>query len=149
MLMNTWQDPVPDIIQRFLILFKLFILLYSFYVKFICNSRFTKPPDHMNALIEFLTILPEEINNKRLKLGQNRRDQLKSIFKQSSFYIIQFLEVNLKSYLENASKVNTNSKMRLIYKCFASWIEEKLIEPQLIVNHEVGDSYLQPFAYAK
>ena len=51
----------------------------------------------MNALIEFLTILPEEINNKRLKLGQNRRDQLKTVFSQSSSYIIQFLEASLKT----------------------------------------------------
>jgi len=38
MLMNTWTNPLPEIIQRF-----------------------TKPPDRMNALIEFLTILPEEV----------------------------------------------------------------------------------------
>lgn len=90
----------------------------------------------MNALIEFLTILPEEINNKRLKLGQNRRDQLKCIFKESSVYIMQFLEANLKTYLDSShlDASQLNSKLRLIYKCFSSWIEEKLIEPNLIVN---------------
>jgi len=90
----------------------------------------------MNALIEFLTILPEEINNKRLKLGQNRRDQLRIIFKQSSIYITQFLDANLKVYLENTllSPSQLNTKLKLIYKCYSSWIEEKLIEPNLIVN---------------
>lgn len=90
----------------------------------------------MTALLEFLTILPEEINNKRLKLGQNRRDQLKCIFKQSSIYIIQFLEASLKSYLESPlfDATQLNDKKRLIYKCFSSWIDEKLVEPNLIVN---------------
>jgi transportin-3 len=112
MLMNSWENPVPEIIQRF-----------------------TKPPDCMNALIEFLTILPEEINNKRLKLGQNRRDQLRFIFKNSSLYIIQFLEANLKTCLDNQLLTsNNNSKIRLIYKCLSSWIDEKLIEPNLIAN---------------
>jgi transportin-3 len=101
--------------------------------------RFTKPPDRMTSLIEFLTILPEEINNKRLKLGQNRRDQLKSIFKQSSIYIMQFLEANLTVILEGSgvesiATSNNNNKLRLIYKCLSSWIEEKLIEPNLLVN---------------
>ncbi len=38
MLMGSETNPVPEIIQRF-----------------------NKPPDRMNALIEFLTILPEEV----------------------------------------------------------------------------------------
>jgi len=116
MLMNSWQNPVPEIIQRF-----------------------TSPPDRMNALIEFLTILPEEINNKRLKLGQNRRDQLKTIFTNSSSYIIQFLEASLKNYVSqpepDADK--QNRKIRHIFKCFSSWIEEKLIEPNLIVSSQL------------
>lgn len=88
----------------------------------------------MNALIEFLTILPEEINNKRLKLGQNRRDQLKAIFSQSSSYIIQFLEASLNSFLEHpeAEPHKQSKKIRGIYKCLASWIEEKLVDPSLI-----------------
>lgn len=116
MLMSSWENPVPEIIQRF-----------------------TNPPDRMNALIEFLTILPEEINNKRLKLGQNRRDQLKTIFSQSSSYIVQFLEASLKNYLDNpeADVLKQNKKIRYIYKCFSSWIEEKLVEPRLISSSQL------------
>jgi hypothetical protein len=93
----------------------------------------------MNALIEFLTILPEEINNKRLKLGQNRRDHLKNLFSNSSGYIIEFLEASLKNEL-SASANSYDSlqiKLRLIYKCFASWIEEKLIDPSSIVDSQL------------
>lgn len=116
MLMNSWENPVPEIIQRF-----------------------TNPPDRMNALIEFLTILPEEINNKRLKLGQNRRDELKTIFNNSSSYIIQFLEASLKTYVENPEldAAKQNKKIRLIYKCFSSWIEEKLVEPSMIASSQL------------
>ena len=110
--------------------------MFIFIFKYI---RFTKPPDRMNALIEFLTILPEEINNKRLKLGQNRRDHLKNLFSNSSGYIIEFLEASLKNEL-SASANSYDSlqiKLRLIYKCFASWIEEKLIDPSSIVDSQL------------
>ncbi len=127
-----------------------FYLIISFYY---CKlkKRFTKPPDRMNALIEFLTILPEEINNKRLKLGQNRRDQLKCLFKQSSIYILQFLEASLQSFLENSplDSGQLSNKLRLIYKCFSSWIEEKLIEPQLIANSPLFAYLFQIFFQAE
>ncbi len=128
--MNSWQNPVPEIIQRF-----------------------SKPPDRMHALIEFLTILPEEINNKRLKLGQNRRDQLRSIFSNSSSYIIQFLEESLKKFVENATQTNDPSvyqnKIKLVYKCFASWIEERLIDPNIIVNSQLLATLFQIFVRFK
>lgn len=113
MLMSSWENPVPEIIQRF-----------------------AKPPDRMEALIEFLTILPEEINNKRLKLGQNRRDQLKKVFSNSSAYIIQFLEASLNSPVDNPN-FKPEKKTRLIYKCFSSWIEEQLIDPKQIVTSQL------------
>ena len=99
----------------------------------------------MNALIEFLTILPEEINNKRLKLGQNRRDQLKNIFSNSSGYIIEFLEASLKNELASLthSSDSLQVKLRLIYKCFASWIEEKLVHPSSIVNSQLFSHLFQ------
>ncbi len=101
-------------------------------------NRFTKPPDRMNALIEFLTILPEEINNKRLKLGQNRRDHLRGLFSNSSAYIVEFLEASLKNELVTQHTYESlQVKLRLIYKCFSSWIEEKLIDAKLIVNSQL------------
>ena len=90
----------------------------------------------MEALVEFLTILPEEINNKRLKLGQNRRDQLKKVFSNSSAYIIQFLEASLNSPVDNPN-FKAEKKTRLIYKCFSSWIEEQLIDPKQIVTSQL------------
>lgn len=125
MLMSSWQNPVPEIIQRF-----------------------TNPPDRMHALIEFLTILPEEINNKRLKLGQNRRDQLRTIFSNSSNYIVQFLEESLIRFVETASTTDPlvyQNKIRLVYKCFSSWIEEKLIEPNLINSSKLLAMLFQIF----
>jgi transportin-3 len=147
MLMNTWTNPLPEIIQRF-----------------------TKPPDRMNALIEFLTILPEEvniqtiffylyqdwinrliklhkINNKRLRLGQNRRDHLKVLFSNSSAYIIEFLEANLSNCLEILRNDHDQyqHKLQLIYKCFSSWIEEKLIDTNLIVNSKLFVHLFQIF----
>lgn len=119
MLMNTWHNPLPDIIQRF--------------------SKYSQE-GISNVLIEFLTILPEEISNKRLKLGQNRRDHLKRVFSGSSTFILQYLESCLKSCVEKmqssanngAGAAESQSKLRLIYKCFSSWIQEHLIDANLI-----------------
>jgi transportin-3 len=124
MLMSSWQNPVHEIIQRF-----------------------TRPPDRMHALIEFLTVLPEEINNKRLKLGQNRRDQLRTIFSQSSGYIVEFLEASLNKFmLQSTTADDRHTKIRLVFKCFSSWIEERLIDPMLIANSQLLVSLFQIFA---
>lgn len=118
MLMNAWENPLPEIIHRF-----------------------TKPPDRMSSLIEFLTILPEEINNKRLKLGKNRRDFMRDMFANSANYIIEFLDANLKKIIEDSITSNDLSdcqnKLKSIYKCFSSWIEEKLVQPGLIANSQL------------
>lgn len=112
MLMNTWQNPLPDIIQKF------------------------NKPEQMDTLIDFLTILPEEISNKRLKLGQNRRDQLKSLFSNSSPFLIEYLEQSL-AQLSILSFEETQSKIKAIYKCYSSWIDCKLIEANLIINSQL------------
>lgn len=117
MLMNSWHNPVPELVQKFM----------------------TKQ-NSGSTLLEFLTILPEEITNKRLKLGQNRRDQLKRLFSSSASFIIQFLESNLLSCVSNVNYLmddTIQNKIRLIYKCFSSWIQEQLIDPNLINNSQL------------
>jgi hypothetical protein len=52
---------------------------------------------------------------------------------------MQFLEANLTTILEGTGvestlTSNNNTKLRLICKCLSSWIEEKLIEPSLLVK---------------
>ena len=81
-----------------------------------------------------------KISNKRLKLGQNRRDHLKRVFSSSSNFILQYLESCLKSCVENMQSMNaaeSQAKLRLIYKCFSSWIQEHLIEANLINSSQL------------
>ena len=55
----------------------------------------------------------------------------------------------MKKFVENANHSNDPSvyqnKIKLIYKCFASWIEERLIEPNLIVNSQLLATLFQIF----
>ncbi|CAF0896059.1 unnamed protein product [Brachionus calyciflorus] len=115
MLMANWQSPIPELIQKF------------------------NKPEQMNSLVDFLTILPEEISNKRLKLGQNRRDQLRTLFSNSSPFLIEYLEQSLTQISHETTQNNqTNQdKIKSIFKCYSSWIETKLIETNLIINSQL------------
>ncbi len=88
-----------------------------------------------------------KINNKRLRLGQNRREHLRNLFSNSSAYIIEFLEANLSNCLEILlnDPEQYQHKLQLIYKCFSSWIEEKLIDTNLIVNSKLFAHLFQIF----
>ena len=46
----------------------------------------------------------------------------------------------MSNFMEISSTLDQfqyQQKIRLIYKCFASWIEEKLVDPNLIVNSKL------------
>jgi len=64
--MTTWKSPVIYLINQ---------------------SR----PTNIWTLLELLTVLPEEVNSRSLRLGSNRRQQVLDDFSQSSSAVTQFL----------------------------------------------------------
>jgi len=69
------------------------------------------------------------------------------LFSNSSAYIIEFLEANLTNCIEilRNDPDQYQHKLQLIYKCFSSWIEEKLIDTNLIVNSKLFAHLFQIF----
>ncbi|KAH7986571.1 hypothetical protein HPB49_025903 [Dermacentor silvarum] len=66
--MSAWKSPVVDLIQRFG-----------------CS------PSHIPVLLEVLTVLPEELNSRSLRLGANRRNEIIELFTQVSGQVVHLL----------------------------------------------------------
>lgn len=66
--MTSWQEPIKDLLQKF-----------------------NNTPEHLWPLLEILTVLPEEINSRHLKLNSNRREQVLKQFTCYGDLVLQHL----------------------------------------------------------
>merc|ERR1719460_3371281 len=66
--------------------------------------------------LKVLLLLPEEVDSRHLRLGSNRRSQIKQMLSLSAPHIAQFLQSVL---LEEASTV---ARQVSVVKCYSSWI---------------------------
>ena len=86
---------------------------------------------HAWALLEILTVLPEEVNSRHLRLGANKREEIiVHLSSASAHIVIQFL---------NNCLADANRKQLTIYvlKCFASWMTSGVIKMQDIERQAV------------
>ena len=70
------------------------------------------PKPHTDALLEVLLLLPEEVDSRHLRLGANRRQQVKEMLSEGHSYISQFL----------ATVVTSNNQQVACIKCYSSWL---------------------------
>ncbi|KAK3585736.1 hypothetical protein CHS0354_020305 [Potamilus streckersoni] len=108
--MTSWKGAVQDLVQRF------------------GTSR-----DQLSFLMEVLTVLPEEINSRSLRLGANRRSEATEELRSSSHIVIQVL----LGCVENCW---SDQRFQVkVFRCLASWFnidaipEEKIINTKLIM----------------
>lgn len=94
--MSSWKNAAVDIASRYNSLKTCFIL-------------------------ELLTVLPEEVNSRTLRLGANRRSEIYSEFSENLSSVNELLELCLSSE-PNDERVQIRS-----YKCFASWLNIRSI----------------------
>ncbi|KAJ1519674.1 hypothetical protein ONE63_004939 [Megalurothrips usitatus] len=94
--MSTWTSPVTYLINHF-------------------------GPTNLWPLLETLTVLPEEVNSRTLRLGSNRRQDILQDFQNSSPAVIQFLKACLSSGGENPQ-----IHIRIL-RCFSSWVSIQAI----------------------
>ena len=94
LLMSSWQKPVATLLQRF-----------------------SSNANMMYALIELLTLIPEEVNSRHLRLGANRRKEILIDLEADSTLVSEYLTVCLVNGNENEL---LRSK---ILKCFTSWAD--------------------------
>lgn len=93
LLMSSWRKPVVTLLERF-----------------------SSNPNMMNALIELLTLIPEEINSRYLRLGANRRKDVLTELENDSNLVGDYLLMCLMN-------CNDNELLQTkILKCFTSWV---------------------------
>ncbi|XP_052755169.1 transportin-3 [Galleria mellonella] len=108
--MTGWQNCIGDLIKKF------------------TNNNF--------ALLEILTVLPQEIDSSSLKLGENRREEIKSELRSNSHIVTLFLKESI------ISSQNTSVSLKII-KCMTSWIQVRAVNIQEIPNNAVIGFCLQ------
>lgn len=93
--MTTWSRATLDLINRF-------------------------SQTNLWPLLEILILLPEELESRSVRLGENRRQELKEDFKSCASTVNEFLKHCCGTYGMNLHEhVNINVK---IVRCFTSWI---------------------------
>ncbi|XP_049868281.1 transportin-3 [Pectinophora gossypiella] len=103
-----------------------------------CISDLIKSFSNKNsyALLEILTVLPQEIDSSTLKLGENRREDVKSELRSNANLVTLFLKESL------TSSQNTDVALRVI-KCMTSWIQVRAINIQEVPQNAVIGLCLQ------
>lgn len=103
-----------------------------------CISDLIKSFSNKNtfALLELLTVLPQEIDSSSLKLGENRREDIKNELRSNA----QIVSMFLKETITNSQ--NTDVALKII-KCMNSWIQVKAINIQEVPQNAVIGLCLQ------
>ncbi|VVD03314.1 unnamed protein product [Leptidea sinapis] len=96
--MNNWPNCVSDLIKLF------------------SNKN-------IFALLEILTVLPQEIDSASLKLGENRREEIKHDLRGNSQIVLMFLKECV------ASSQDSNIALKII-RCMTSWLQVKALNLQ-------------------
>lgn len=100
LLMASWDKPVEDLLEKF-----------------------ATKADSIQPLLITLTFIPEEVDSKHLRLGDNRRKQVLKDLEASSPILLTFLQnclMNSDSAIVDRIKIN-------IITCFTSWVKMDII----------------------
>lgn len=92
--MTGWDSVVTDLIHKF-------------------SSDLATLP----VLLDILIVLPEEINNRSLRLGHNRRRELRDLLGKGCPSVLQFLVACLSSCPGNTEMLTR------VYACLGSWVQ--------------------------
>ncbi|XP_064490151.1 transportin-3-like [Ornithodoros turicata] len=90
--MATWKTPVVDLI-----------------------SRFGSSTVHLPVLLEVLTVLPEEVNSRSMRLGANRRNEVIESFTQVSLQVIHLLDACIQPGATDSRRATR------VFRCLGSW----------------------------
>ncbi|KAI8422854.1 hypothetical protein MSG28_006596 [Choristoneura fumiferana] len=97
-----------------------------------CTSDLIKSFSNKNntALLEILTVLPQEIDSVSLKLGENRREDIRNELRSNTDLVTMFLKESI------TNTQNTQLALKII-KCMTSWIQVKAINIQEVPQNAV------------
>lgn len=117
LLMSAWRNPVLDLIDKF-------------------SNR----PDLLAPLLEILTLLPEEVNSRYLRLGANRRDEIVKELEANANAVHEFLCqcVTTANSAQQQHQAGDQQRAALPFdpdtiqtwavKCFTSWVSVSAIQ---------------------
>lgn len=94
LLMSRWTDPVLYLIERL-----------------------SRNENSLWPLINTISLIPEEISSRNLRLGANRRDEIQKQLEANSKVVLELLVGSLTNYAHG-----NPTKVLNIIKCFTSWI---------------------------
>ena len=94
LLMSRWTDPVLDLIERL-----------------------SRNENSLWPLINTISLIPEEISSRNLRLGANRRDEIQKQLEANSKVVLELLVGSLTNYAHG-----NQTKLLTVIKCFTSWI---------------------------
>ncbi|XP_018314649.1 transportin-3 [Mycetomoellerius zeteki] len=106
--MSSWQKPVVDLI-----------------------NRFGGNAVNLWPLLEIMTVLPEEVNSRSLRLGANHRQHILHELNTNADTVTEFLKMCLKNSGDNLQIQVT------ILRCFTSWITVHAIPLKSVPSSEV------------
>lgn len=97
-----------------------------------CTSDLIKSFSNKNniALLEILTVLPQEIDSVSLKLGENRRADIRNELRSNTDLVTMFLKESI------TNSQNTQLALKII-KCMTSWIQVGAINIQEVPQNAV------------
>lgn len=106
--MASWKEPIMDLVQRY-----------------------SSSTQNLPFLLEVLSVLPEEVNSRSLRLGANRRTEVTEDFRQASPIILQLLT----ACGENCSG-DTKGQIK-IFRCLGSWFSLGVLSEEMIVGSKL------------
>lgn len=98
----SWRIPVLELINDFMI-----------------NNR-------LLILLELLTLLAEEVNSRRLRIGANRRKQLQEDFLSQSDVLLKFLNQSIDN--------GNHGIISQCFRCLASWLSLTAISSSVLAK---------------
>lgn len=110
LLMAAWTKPIEDLL-----------------------TKFTTNPDSIQPLLLTLRYIPEEIDSRHLRLGDNRRKQIIKEIEMSSPVVLTFLQ---KCLVEFDSSLVQRVQLDVI-SCFTSWVKMNCIPLNEVANAAV------------
>lgn len=93
------------------------------------------------AVLLTLKVIPEEVENKRVKFSKTRREQCEALVRQSAPYVISSVLPALAAAIDADESLG---RLRgLLLECFSSWVEYGSVPPSVIIASGLLDRAFQ------
>ncbi|XP_064628883.1 transportin-3-like [Lineus longissimus] len=96
-------------------------------------EKFGNNVQHLHFLLEVLTVMPEEINSRSLRLGANRRKELTEELASAAPLVLQLLTACTEN---GACTVDERLQIK-VFRCLGSWFSISAIPQDQIVNSKL------------